>query len=95
MSDLEAKENYALRDKLCEYQKSEQDIGIGLATLFRALEDGIYVKSGDIKIHAYPQLCLKGSYLYVEFIPFVRAFTEIYYFKDLGDTWALTREGFK
>lgn len=95
MSDLEAKENYVLRDKLCEYQRSEQELGIGLATLFRALEDGIYVKSGDIKIHAHPKLCLDGRFLYVEFMAFVGAFTKIYYFKDLGDTWALTKEGFK
>ena len=78
----------ALED-LKEFKDLEQELGIDLITLFKALEqDYVYVKfsDGEIKICS----CFANCLIFEE-----RKFKcedEIFYFKDYGKTWALTKE---
>jgi len=73
--------------KLGQIEDIEEDLGIDLITLFKALQYGIYGKSGNIvypynvllvekKLHAYP----------------LDIWDESWDLVDYGKTWALTKE---
>ena len=83
-------------DKLGQLENIEEELGIDLITLFKALKNGIwendkycnkilYLKPEDFTI------ILKEKYIYYEWgWPGPDYF--IYYFNDYGKTWALTKE---
>ena len=76
------------RNKLGQLEDIEEELGIDLVTLFRALKDGVYmntkmfdfVKEEHPKIVHYKngwRILVKGS---------------VFQFKTYGKTWALTKE---
>ena len=84
-------EVYDLYDKLSKLEDFEDELGIDLLTLFRALKQGgVYVKEGnkvdwEIPMHGF-QVCgdrLNGITLWSQ----VRLEP-----KDYGKTWALTKK---
>ena len=107
--ERETKENYYdLVHKLGVLEDIEEENGLDLITLFKALKDGFYIKYNDKIVHIFPDKhitinfwyktinvfippkffidCKKGAYYLSETID------EEYWFKDYGETWALTRE---
>ena len=97
MSDLEpkeviveAKEYYDMRHELCEYRMLEQGLGIDLATLFKALNNGVYFEKD--KKHHIVALDLGSSGNYRLSYEIIDGFFESVYAKDYGKTWALTKE---
>ena len=88
--ERETKENYYdLVHKLGVLEDIEEENGIDLITLFKALKDGFYIKYNDKIVHILPKFfidCKKGTDYLSETID------EEYWFKDYGETWALTRE---
>lgn len=88
-------------NKLGQLEDIEEELGIDLTTLFKALKNGIYVKEEHlpkipIRFIAPNELVFDTDYLYQ--LKFCRAYTKLketcypFYFKDYGKTWALTRE---
>ena len=86
----------------------EEENGIDLITLFKALKDGFYIKYNDKIVHIFPDKHITINFWYKTinvFIPpkfFIdckkgtdylsETIDEEYWFKDYGETWALTRE---
>ena len=86
----------------------EEENGIDLITLFKALKDGFYIKYNDEIVHIFPDKHITINFWYKTinvFIPpkfFIdckkgtdylsETIDEEYWFKDYGETWALTRE---
>ena len=77
-------------DKLGQLEDIEDELGIDLITLFKALKNGIYFKVKD-KIYFTNGLDLdfkeKVLFEFNEYEDF-----ETYELKDYGKTWALTEE---
>lgn len=82
-----------LNHKLLKYEAIEQEIGIPLEVLFKALKDGVYRFYEEFEDEPpyiyYAQIdvvcCEEDKLLFV-------CGNDIYYLKDYGKTWALTRE---
>lgn len=76
--------------ELCEYKTIEEELGIDLVALFKALKQGgVYVKAdflGDaaIKMHSF-QICGDDSGITIWSQVRLNA-------KEYGKTWALTKE---
>lgn len=72
-------------DKLSQLEDIEEELGIDLITLFKALKDGIYKKGRNN---------LKGYILFdnCPMLSFVHKTIETQLIEDYGKTWALTRE---
>lgn len=94
--------NCMLKD-LKEYHDIEEELGIDLITLFKALKDGIYVKtygcgnSNFNKLIITKKKCptLKLDYKTHTKLRFEQKFGqhfETYELEDYGKTWALTKE---
>ena len=77
-------------DKLSQLEDIEEELGIDLATLIKALKDGIWVKKSNNYINNYDGWLL--SFQEDCFVVGYGGDTYAYYFKDYGVTWALTRE---
>ena len=81
--------------KLGQLEDIEEELGIDLITLHKALKDGIYwkgttcVDTKGIFFENKPKINIRGKCL--TNICF-RKHLEVVYFKDYGKTWALTRE---
>jgi hypothetical protein len=82
--------------KLLDIEKLEDEIGIDLVTLFKALTDGIYARfyleNGEPNISFN-----KGCWNYIDkknrcFKSYFSPHPTNLFFKDYGKTWALTRE---
>ena len=100
--------NDAIYKKLKSLEDLEEEIGIDLITLFKALKDGFYIKYNDKIVHIFPDKHITINFWYKTinvFIPpkfFIdckkgtdylsETIDEEYWFKDYGETWALTRE---
>lgn len=87
--------------ELLEYKNIEEELGIDLITLFKALKNGVFVVSYDEGIvFEEPMLCFNqeiNTDLYVldgvcHMPPNELCKSPNYYFKDYGKTWALTKE---
>ena len=83
--------------KLADLEDIEEEIGIDLLTLFKALKDGVwYYNDSSQLIHEY--VWLISNYLTVEpHDKISSSFMTIYenqilLFADYGKTWALTKE---
>ena len=101
--------NDVMYRKLKALEDIEEEIGIDLITLFKALKDGFYIKYNDKIVHIFPDKHITINFWYKTinvFIPpkfFIdckkgadylsETIDEEYWFKDYGETWALTREG--
>ena len=95
-------------DQLEEYRKIEEELGIDLITLFKALKDGFYIKYNGEIVHIFPDKHITINFWYKiinVFIPpkfFIdckkgtnylsKTIDEEYWFKDYGKDWALTKE---
>ena len=85
-------------DKLGQYEDLEEEIGIDLITLFKALKNGFY--HIDKNKHIYTTKPTKGNggsmnfYTCLECIIAEDTFGDQYIFslKDYGKVWALTKE---
>lgn len=72
-------------NKLGQLEDIEEELGIDLITLFKALKNGVWVKA-FVGIVFIQVSCNYFAFLNNEIAPM------IYYFKDYGKTWALTKE---
>ena len=95
-------------NKLGQLEDIEEENGIDLITLFKALKDGFYIKYNDKIVHIFPDKHITINFWYKTinvFIPpkfFIdckkgtdylsETIDEEYWFKDYGKTFALTRE---
>ena len=85
-------------DKLGRYEDIEEEIGIDLITLFKALKNGFW--SIDKNKHIYKMKPTEGNggamsyYASLDYIITEDTYYDEEYFllKDYGKTWALTRE---
>ena len=84
-------------DELCEYKTIEEELGIELVVLFKALKYGVYYFAYDGQlIHDY--VSLTNNYIDVEAHDKLSySFTtllekRILLFEGYGKTWALTKE---
>ncbi|MDD7547263.1 MAG: hypothetical protein PUK09_05875 [Bacilli bacterium] len=94
--------------KLGLLEDVEEEIGIYLITLFKALNKGFYIKYNDKIVHIHPDKHITINFWYNTinvYIPpkfFIdckkgtdylsEEIDEEYWFKDYGKTWALTKE---
>ena len=95
-------------DKLGTLEDIEEELGIDLITLFKALKDGFYIKYNGEIVHIFPDKHITINFWYKTinvFIPpkfFIdckkgadylsETIDEEYWFNDYGKTWALTRK---
>ena len=95
-------------NKLGQLEDIEEENGIDLITLFKALKDGFYIKYNDKIVHIFPDKHITINFWYKTinvFIPpkfFIdckkgtdylsETIDEEYWFKDYGITWAITKE---
>lgn len=81
------RENIVL-SKLKHYEDIEEELGIDLITLFKALKNGIYKKGRNN---------LKGLILYskMPMFSFYHKTIDAELIEDYGKTWALTKEELK
>lgn len=73
-------------NKLCKLEDIEEELGIDLITLFKALKDGIYKKGRNN---------FKGLILYskMPMFSFYHKTIDAELIEDYGKTWSLSREG--
>lgn len=95
-------------NKLGQLEDIEDELGIDLITLFKALKDGFYIKYNGKIVHILPDKHITINFWYKTidvFIPpkfFIdckkgtdylsETIDEEYWFKDYGETWSLSRE---
>lgn len=88
---IEVKDKDEAYRKLCQLEDIEEEIGIDLITLFKALK-GIWIKDNDRTYYVgSPYLCFAENNkreLEMQF----RVVDTWFYIKNYGKTWALTRE---
>lgn len=82
-------------EKMLEIKRIEEELGIDLITLFKALKNGIYWKDDNGKLYYFD---LKGSVLdfnekMIVDNPIDDIYGETFLLKDYGKTWSLTKEG--
>lgn len=80
-------------NKLGKLEDIEDELGCDLITLFKALEEGFYVKKDSIN-EGFISLVKAKDIREVDMITKSITFCdyEFVYFKDYGKTWALIRE---
>ena len=89
LNDCEMTYAREMYNKLGQLEDIEEELGIDLITLFKALKNGIWIQDlmslgiQSVSIHYSKE---EGIYLYNYF------FENCYDFKDYGKTWALTKE---
>ena len=79
-------EEVAIYNKLYEHENQEEELGIELLTLIKALENGVYYKQDD-EVKFWTVLSLTSCHGKLE----LYFNDKFYYFKDYGKTWALTK----
>ena len=93
--DSEIKDLYwqiaGLENELKQYKDIEEELGIDLITLFKALKNGIWIyDTNGIKMST--DLFTNGlTFNYCE-QPSIQYYDRLFYLKDYGKTWALTKE---
>lgn len=82
--------------KLADLEDIEEELGIDLITLFKALIKGIWVKStnGDVYYVGSPYLCFTENEIRELELQF-RVGDTRYKIKDYGKTWALSKKCFE
>ena len=94
---IEIKDKKLAEEKLCQLEDIEEEIGIDLTILFKALKNGCFAKETfDYMGKKQTQIIFtEFTQLYYtddldDYLIHIR--TIDYYLKDYGKTWALTRE---
>ena len=78
--------------KLSQLEDIEDEIGIDLATLIKALKNGIWYKEEYIEFIAPHRLVFDIDYLYEVDTGHSAKLINHFHFKDYGKNWALTKE---
>jgi hypothetical protein len=80
-------------NELIEYKNIEEELGIDLITLFKALKNGIYIYANGGKYVDEGDCSFLSNINTINYSnkSFI-SFKWKYYFKDYGKTWALTKE---
>lgn len=87
---IESSEFEKICDELIEYKALEEELGISLPILFKALKDGIYIKQDDVGVHSSPRLYFSYDYkCYCFEICFGAWVVKL---KDYGKTWYLKED---
>ena len=85
-----------IRNKLFELENIEDELGIDLITLFKALKNGVYVikrnRKKEIDFVKNFEINLTFTELEFSLICDTLQFCWGYALKDYGKTWALTKE---
>lgn len=101
------KDNQKLKDKkLCNLEDIEEELGIDLVTLFKALKNGAYFRNPYYKNEIKEFYILERNFSFtkkcfdIRMEQFVRFYDyatggALFYFKDYGKTWALTKDELK
>ena len=76
-----------MRNELLDYKFIEEELGIDLVTLFKALKNGIWLKDDEEQF--LPYHCLLRDDLIL--VLYEDIYKKEYLPKDYGKTWALTR----
>lgn len=84
------KENQEMSKELSPLEDIEEELGIDLITLFKALKNGVYCEHD--KKHHIVALDLGSSGNYRLSYQIIDDLFESVYVKDYGKTWALTKE---
>ena len=85
-------------NKLGKLEDIEEDLGIDLIIVFKALTQGFYIKSNDfMKVrYRYPLGLFKTDDDYERIHEYIFEYgnnaNDFIYLKDYGKTWALTKE---
>lgn len=80
---------YDLVEKLGQLEDIEDELGIDLVTLFKAMKYGIYKKNDDLCFEATLRIHNNQYYLCQ---PYDDVLLHIVHLRDYGKTWALTKE---
>jgi hypothetical protein len=87
---LEGFNGYEIVKKLSDLEDIEEELGIDLVTLFKALKNGVYVKTKEGVSKHFTVHLMKwqqtSTYCF-----YYRPYSHIW-LKDYGKTWALTKE---
>ena len=99
---IESNEFEEICNQLIEYKSLEEELGIDLPILFKAiLGNVIYVKTKDDEFNIYAfyrndryeyEVNIKEKRIEIGFIDDEKLYYEYYDFKDYGKTWSLTIE---
>ena len=88
--------NNSLTQKLGQLEDIEDELGIDLVTLFKALKDGYYIKGCDDEIYHVSRDNEFVREIYADYRSIIYIDIEDdtygYDFKKYGEYWALTRE---
>lgn len=82
---------YDALNKLGQLEDTEDELGIDLVTLFKALDDGIYVRYGQSIIFIKPLVDMAGKCFYTEMQDGGSHWRYTYPFSEKGRLWALTK----
>ena len=77
-------------DKLGQLEDVEEELGIDLVTLFKALKNGIYVDENYMDFGTTNNFLCPNNLDYFDVN--LKQIAGGIYFKDYGKTWALTKE---
>ena len=86
---IEIKDKKLAEEKLCQLEDIEEELGIDLITLFKAQTEGFYVKT---VCGIFSVLLSEWRFNLIKKEIHRITFSDHYYFKDYGKTWALTKE---
>ena len=90
---IEIKDKKLAEEKLCRLEDIEEEIGIDLITLFKALKNGVYEK--DAYINKIKHTNIRGLEVHSLCAIALASVPECDYileYKNYGKTWALTEE---
>ena len=81
--------DWHMQEKLGQLEDIEEELGIDLITLFKALENGIYIKELN---NDYPYWDFELRHITGIGIVIMWGYCSNLFLKDYGKTWALTKE---
>lgn len=89
-----------LKDKLGQLEDIEDELGIDLITLFKALKNGCFAKETFDYMGKTQTQIIFTEFTYLYYTDDIGAYfihirTKDHYLKDYGKTWALTKEELK
>lgn len=94
MSIVKVENQTQANQKLFVLEGIEEELGIDLVTLFKALHNGVYILTRDdgIELRYVRSVDLWSVFVISKENPLFSHYDTLYYFKDYGKTWALTKE---
>ncbi len=79
-------------EKLGKLEDIEEELGIDLITLFKAMKDGVYISDGHNNIEYQSPSFLRFTDCFFQIETDDGLYDSIHLYKDYGKTWALTKE---